>query len=68
MLKLQEELSSTENKIAFARQYYNDEVARLNTALQTFPTNMLAGMLGFTPADYLQIENPAEKAAPQVKF
>ena len=68
MLKLQEELSSTENKIAFARQYYNDEVARLNTSLQTFPNNTIAGMLGFAAAEYLQIENPAEKEAPQVKF
>lgn len=68
MIKLQEELTSTENKIAFARQYYNDEVARFNTALQTFPNNMIAGMLGFAVADFLQIDNPAEKEAPQVKF
>lgn len=68
MLRLQEELTSTENKIAFARQYYNDEAARFNTAVQTFPNNFIAGMLGFPPVDFLKIENPAEKAVPEVKF
>ena len=68
MLKLQEELTTTENKIAFARQYYNDEVARYNTAVQTFPNSVMAGMGGFTPSEYFQIEDPAEKTAPNVKF
>jgi len=68
MLRLHEELTSTENKIAFARQYYNDEVARLNSAILTFPNNIVAGLFNFRAAEYLQIENPAEKQAPQVKF
>lgn len=68
MIKLHEELTSTENKIAFARQYYNDEVARFNTAIQTFPNNMAAGVLGFTQAEFLQTESPDEKTAPQIKF
>jgi len=68
MLKLQEELTTTENKIAFARQYYNDEVARFNTAVQTFPNNLIAGLFNFVKADFFEIQNPAEKEAPQVKF
>lgn len=68
MLRLQEELTTTENKIAFARQYYNDEVARLNTAIQSFPSNVIAGMFGFSQADYFEIQDPAEKQAPTVKF
>ncbi|HOD12105.1 MAG TPA: LemA family protein [Candidatus Omnitrophota bacterium] len=68
MLKVQEELTTTENKIAFARQYYNDEVARFNTAVQTFPNNVIAGLFHFTKEDFFEIVNPAEKEAPQVKF
>ncbi len=68
MLKVQEELTTTENKIAFARQYYNDEVARFNTAVQTFPNNMIAGFFHFTKEDFFEIVNPVEKEAPQVKF
>lgn len=68
MLKLQEELTTTENKIAFARQYYNDEVARFNTASQTFPNNVIAGIFHFSKADFFEIQDPAEKEAPQVKF
>ena len=68
MMRLQEELTSTENKISFARQYYNDEVNRLNTAVQSFPGNILAGMFGFKVADFFQIEAPEERQSPQVKF
>lgn len=68
MIRVQEELTSTENKIAFARQYYNDEVARLNTVLQTFPNNVVAGLFGFKSGEYLQLDQPAERQAPQVKF
>lgn len=68
MLKLQEELTATENKIAFARQYYNDEAARFNTAAQTFPNNIVAGMFGFKNFDFFEIADPAEKEVPQVKF
>lgn len=68
MLKLQEELTSTENKIAFARQYYNDEVTRFNTAVQTVPSNIVAGVAGFKSYDFFQIEDKAQKEPPAVKF
>ena len=68
MLKVQEELTTTENKIAFARQYYNDEAARYNTAVQTFPNSVIAGMGGFISLEYFQIEDPADKVVPSVKF
>jgi len=67
-LALQEELSSTENKIAFSRQYYNDSVQTFNTRQQQFPANLIAGMFGFTPADFFEIEDPAARQAPKVKF
>ena len=67
-LALQEELASTENKIAFSRQYYNDTVQTFNTRQQQFPANMIAGMLGFTPADFFEIEDPAARETPKVKF
>jgi LemA protein len=68
VLSLQEELTSTENKISFARQYYNDEVGIFNTAIQVVPTNIVAGTMGLTPKEFFQIEDAAEKQAPQVKF
>ncbi|MBF0522824.1 MAG: LemA family protein [Candidatus Omnitrophica bacterium] len=68
MLRLQEELTTTENKIAFARQYYNDEVNRLNVAVQTFPDSVVAGMCGFQKAEFFQVDNPEDRQAPQVKF
>jgi len=68
MLKLQEELTTTENKIAFARQYYNDEVARFNTSAQTFPGNMVANAFGFKNFDFFEVEDPTEKQAPKVQF
>lgn len=68
MLRLHEELTSTENKIAFARQYYNDEVTRFNTAAQTFPNNIVAVLFNFKSYDFFEIVNPAEKEVPQVKF
>ena len=55
-LMLQEELSGVENKIAFARQFYNDTVMKYSTMIQTFPTNLLAGMLGFPQREYFEIE------------
>jgi LemA protein len=67
-LSLQEELTTTENKIAFARQYYNDEVMRFNTAIQTVPKNIIAQMFNFKRSTFLEIEDPREKAAPGVKF
>jgi LemA protein len=69
ILALQEELSSTENKIAFARQAYNDSVMEYNTTRESFPENTMAGMFGFGPAELLQAtESPAERQAPKVSF
>ena len=68
MLQLTEELTSTENKISFARQAYNDSVMTYNTARETFPAVVLAGALGFQPAEMFQIEDPAERNAPKVSF
>lgn len=67
-LALQEELTSTENKIGFARQYYNDAVLRYNTACESIPTNLIAGAAGFQKAEFLELENAAERAVPKVKF
>jgi LemA protein len=63
---LQEELASTENKVGFARQFYNDIATKFNTAQQVFPTNVLAGTLGFGPAELFEIANPAEREVPVV--
>ncbi len=68
MMQLTEEMTSTENKISFARQAYNDSVMTYNTRRESFPTNILAGMFNFAEAQLFQIENAAERAAPQVKF
>ena len=68
MAQLTEELTSTENKISFARQAYNDSVMTYNTRRESFPTNLLAGLFNFAEAQLFQIENAAERAAPQVKF
>lgn len=68
MMQLTEELTSTENKIAFARQAYNDSVMTYNTARETFPNVIFAGMFGFLPAELFKIEDPAERNAPKVSF
>jgi LemA protein len=68
MMQLTEELTSTENKIAFARQAYNDSVMVYNTARETFPNVVLAGMCGFLPAELFHVEDPAERSAPKVSF
>jgi LemA protein len=68
MLALQEELSSTENKISFARQHYNDEAMRYNTKVEQFPANIVAGMFRFELAEYFEIEDPAEREVPEVSF
>jgi len=67
-LSLQEELSSTENKIAFSRQAYNDQVLFYNNKIQMFPSNIIAGMFNFSKNDFFQIEDAAEKAVPKVSF
>jgi LemA protein len=68
MLSLQEELKSTENKIAFARQYYNDIVTAYNTKLETFPTAMMAGSMGFKPRETFELDEPAARDAVKVQF
>ncbi len=68
MLRLTEELTSTENKIAFARQAFNDAVMTYNTRRETFPTVLLAGALGFQPAELFAITDATERAAPKVSF
>jgi len=68
MMSLMEELTSTENKVAFVRQAYNDSVMSYNTQRETFPTNMIAGSFNFGPAEMFVIDKPAEKEAPKVSF
>ena len=68
MAQLTEELTSTENKISFARQAYNDSVMVYNTARETFPNNFISGVFNFAAAELYQIDNAAERQAPQVTF
>lgn len=68
MMQLTEELTSTENKVSFARQAYNDAVTTYNTKREVFPTNIIAGMFNFSEAQLFQVDNAAERQAPQVKF
>ena len=65
---LSENLTATEDKIAFARRFYNGNVRDYNTALQTFPTNTLAGMFGFKPEQYFELADQTDREVPQVKF
>lgn len=67
-LELQRELSDTENKIMASRRFYNGNVRDFNTKLEIFPTNIIAGMLGFKSRDYFEIEDEKEKENVQVKF
>jgi LemA protein len=67
-LALQEELTSTENKIAFSRQNYNDQVLFYNNKIQMFPSNIIAGMCSFTKRDFFQVDSAAERAVPKVSF
>ena len=68
MLALQEELSATENKLSFARQYYNDVVTDYNTRLETFPSSFIANLGSFKPKDHFELENPEEREPVKVKF
>jgi LemA protein len=68
MLSLQEELKSTENKIAFARQYYNDMVTRYNTKIEQFPSSIFANAGNFKPRELFEIESPAEREPVKVSF
>ena len=67
-LSLQEELSSTENKVGFARQFYNDQVQTFNTKIESVPTNIMANMFNFKQAEFFEIETPSEREAPKVQF
>ncbi len=67
-LALQEELTSTENKISFSRQNYNDQVLFYNNKIQMFPSNIVAGMFNFKPDEFFEVEVPAEREAPKVDF
>jgi LemA protein len=68
MMQLTEELTSTENKISFARQAYNDAVTVFNTKRETFPTNVVANLFNFMAATLFEIEDAAQKEAPKVSF
>ena len=68
MMQLTEELTSTENRISFARQAYNDAVTVYNTRRETFPTNIVAGLFNFSAATLFEIEDAAQKEAPKVSF
>ncbi|MFC1963588.1 LemA family protein [Chloroflexota bacterium] len=67
-LALQEELASTENKISFSRQYYNDSVLRYNNKTQMFPSNILAGIMSFKASEFFEVEVAEEREAPKVSF
>jgi LemA protein len=67
-LALQEELASTENKISFSRQYYNDSVLRYNNQTQMFPSNIVASMTGFKASEFFEVTLAAERKAPKVSF
>jgi LemA protein len=67
-LALQEELTSTENKISFSRQYYNDSVLRYNNQTQVFPSNIIASMTGFKTGEFFEVTAEEERKAPKVSF
>ncbi len=69
MMQLTEEVSTTENKISFARQYYNDSVQRLNNLIETFPSNMIAKIFGFVRANFFEVQNREQLSqAPKISF
>jgi LemA protein len=67
-LSLQEELSTTENKVAFARQFYNDTVRALNTAVKTIPTSFFVGFAKITEREFYEVEDPQDRNTPKVSF
>ncbi len=67
-LQLQEELTSTENKIGFSRQHYNKTAAQYNEAIAVFPNNVLAGMFSFNVMDFFELDDEAQREAPKVQF
>jgi LemA protein len=68
VMQLQEELTSTENRISFARQFYNDQAMRMNTLVKSIPTNIVAQVAGFKEAEFFELEDTAQREAPQVKL
>ncbi|MFH1046041.1 MAG: LemA family protein [Candidatus Omnitrophota bacterium] len=68
MLELQEQLTSTENKVAFSRNNYNDWVTKLNKAVELFPTNLVANIFGFSKTELFEIQDSSVRETPQVKF
>jgi LemA protein len=68
MMQLSEELTSTENKVSFARQAYNDSVMQYNTARETFPSVMIANTFGFQPAQLFEVDSAEERKAVKVQF
>lgn len=67
-LALQEELTSTENKIGFARQYYNQSVMTFNNKVEMFPSNIIAGMFSFDKSEFFELKEPEQREAPKVSF
>jgi len=67
-LALQEQLTATENKISFSRQFYNDSVLNYNNRIQMFPSNVVAGMTGFKQGEFFKVEEAAEREVPKVSF
>lgn len=67
-LALQEELATTENKVSFARQFYNDNVRSLNSTVKTFPSSLFAGMAKVSAREFYVVDDPADRQAPTVKF
>ena len=67
-LSLQEELSTTENKVSFARQFYNDNVRSLNTAVKTIPTSFFSGLAKVTEREFYEVDDPQDRKAPKITF
>jgi LemA protein len=67
-LALQEELTSTEDRISYSRQFYNDSVLKYDNKLETFPSNTIAGMFSFKPREYFEVQDPADREVPKVQF
>jgi LemA protein len=68
MMQLSEELTSTENRVAFARQHFNDSVMAYNNRREVFPANLVSGLFGFRPAALFEIDDPGQREAPRVSF
>ena len=67
-LKLQEEITTTENRVSFSRQAYNDQVLNYNNKIEMFPTNLLAGSFNFAKSEFFEIEDISQREVPEVKF